>query len=353
MSSNTSTGTALDHDTHIKSGIVAGLLMMADRLVVPCDSWFEGLRLDRSQFAADAPTCLPYRQACEIVRRALRTLPGDGHGLAVGAAQDVGYFGLLGLAMMTAANFDEALRVGIQFAPITGAMMELQLQPLPQATDGDRASVALVARMGTREPDIEAFLCEELFASSLMLCRGLLGPDFRPTRVELAYPAPAYAADYERVFGCPVHFGAASNRVVIGGDWLCAPMPANNPVTARQVLDLCRQQMPAVRPSSEIVAAVEQLVRLQLADAPRLVDIAADLHLNERTVRRHLNDAGTSYKAIHDRLRREVAQALLAGPGTSIAVVGTAIGFHDPREFRRAFKRWTGMAPRAARSRTS
>ncbi len=97
--------------------------------------------------------------------------------------------------------------------------------------------------------------------------------------------------------------------------------------------------------------AVEKLVRLQLAEAPRLLDIAAELHLNERTLRRYLREAGTSYQAIHDRVRRDAAEALLAGTAANIAAVGAAIGFHDPREFRRAFKRWTGMAPRAARPR--
>ena len=75
------------------------------------------------------------------------------------------------------------------------------------------------------------------------------------------------------------------------------------------------------------------------------------MHLNERTLRRYLREAGTSYQAIHDRVRRDAAEALLAGSAANIAAVGAAIGFHDPREFRRAFKRWTGMAPRAARPR--
>ena len=128
-------------------------------------------------------------------------------------------------------------------------------------------------------------------------------------------------------------------------------MPAANPATAQQVLELCHQQMPRLSASSELVAAVEKLVRLQLAEAPRLLDIAAELHLNERTLRRYLREAGTSYQAIHDRVRRDAAEALLAGSAANIAAVGAAIGFHDPREFRRAFKRWTGMAPRAARPR--
>ena len=337
--------------TSIKCGIVAALVQMADRVGVDSAPWFAGMRLERAQFEGEAPVYLSYRQACEIIRRALPTLPGDGHGLVVGQAQDVGHFGLLGLAMLTARDFGEALRVGVQFAPITGAMMELQLEPCALA-DG-RAGVAMVARMGTPEPDIEPFLCEELFASCLMLCRGLLGPRFGPALVELAYPAPAYAAEYRRLFDCELRFDADRNRVVVDDGWLGVPMPAHNPATARQVLDLCRQQMPTARPSSEVAAAVGRLVRLQLADGPGLVDLGAEPDLTERTLRRHLRDAGTNYQAIHDRVRREVAEALLAGSGSSIAEVGAAIGFHDPREFRRAFKRWTGRAPRDLRERSA
>ena len=103
-----------------------------------------------------------------------------------------------------------------------------------------------------------------------MLCRGLLGPQFAPDRVELAYPAPAYADEYRRLFGCEVRFDAPANRVVVDGRWLGMPMPAANPATAQQVLELCHQQMPRLSASSELVAAVEKLVRLQLAEAPRL-----------------------------------------------------------------------------------
>lgn len=349
MAANELPDDATLHAATIKSGIVSGLIARADELGVSCEGWFAGLRLQRSQFDAESPVYLSYRQACEIVRRALRSLPGEGHGLVIGQRQDVGHFGLVGLAMLTAENFGEALRTGIHYAPVTGAMMELQLDPLHGA-DG-HALVAVNARMRTREAEIEPFLCEELFASCLMLCRGLLGPTFKPVQAELAYPAPAHADACARVFDCEVRFDAGINRVLIERHWLQVSMPAHNPSTAREVLALCREQMPAERPASEIVLAVERLLRLQLADAPRLLDIAAELHLTERTLRRHLHDAHTSYKAIHDRVRRETAEALLRKPGARIADVGAAIGFRDAREFRRAFKRWTGLAPRELRVR--
>ncbi len=337
---------------NIKSGIVAGLVRRADELGIHCEPWFDGMPLQRAQFVADVPVYLSYRQACEIVRRALASLPGEGHGLAQGERQDVGHFGLLGLAMLTAADFGEALAVGIRYAPITGAMMELHLERCSPGHDGGAdEGVAVIARMQTHEPSIEPFLCEELFSSCLMLCRGLLGNEFKPRLVELSYPAPPHAADYSRQFGCEVRFDAGCNRVVLDPHWLATPMPAQNPTSARHMLALCREQMPAEQPTQQVVASVERLMRLQLADSPRLTDIAAELHLTERTLRRHLAEAGTSYKSIHDRVRRETAEAMLRLPGSRIAEIGAAVGFRDAREFRRAFKRWTGLAPRDSRAR--
>lgn len=330
----------------IKSTIVSNLMAMARERGVACEPWFAGLRLSPAQFApgpAETPPHLSYRQASQIIRRALRTLPGHGHGLALGARQDIGTFGLLGLAMLTAPDFAQALALAIHYAPITGAMVELGLE------DTDEGLVVIVA---TRDHDreLEPFLCEELFVSSLALCRGLLGPRFRPKVVELGYPAPAYADDYRAAFECEVRFGCARHRVVIDRAWLSAPMPAHNAVTAQQVLALCDAQMPSGENRSEIAVLVERLLRARLADNPRLVDIAAELHLTERTLRRQLQSAQTSFTAIHDRVRSESARRLLGEVRLSIAQVGAAVGFRDAREFRRAFKRWTGVTPRALRS---
>lgn len=328
---------------NIKSTIVAGLVAMAREQGVACDTWFVGLRLGPSQFSADALPYLSYRQAALIIRRALRSLPGSGHGLVLGTGQDIGSFGLLGLAMLTAPDFAQALRWGIHYAPITGAMMELALEE-------DRETVAVIARMRDQDPELEPFLCEELFVSSLALCRGLLGPEFRPLRLELAYAAPDYASGYTTAFGCDVRFGCARNRVLLDSRWLASTMPAHNAASAQQIIALCEAQMPGTRASSEVVAVVERLLRQRLADNPRLVDIAAELHLTERTLRRQMQAAQTSFTALHDRVRSEAARRLLVDPRTSIAQVGIAVGFKDAREFRRAFKRWTGVAPRALRS---
>ena len=336
---------ALENSPSIKSGIVAALVGRAAELRVDSAPWFAGMRIGRGDFADPAsPPYLSYREACRIIQRALASLPGDGHGLELGSRQSLAEFGLLGLAMMAAPDFGEALRVGVRHAPATGALLDLAID------DDDPDGLAVTMRMRTREPAIEAYLCEELVSSCLNLCRAMLGPRFRAARIELGYPPPAYAERYARVFDAPVRFGCADTRVAIAREWLAMPMPAANPDTLRQIVALCRAQMPSEQPPAGIVSAIERRLALQLAQNPRLTDLAAELHLTERTLRRQLRAAGTSFRALHDQVRERSARELLRDGHMSIGQVASAVGFGDARDFRRAFKRWTGRLPRELRA---
>lgn len=327
----------------IATNILSGLCLMAEEQEIACEHWFAGLRLGRAQ-VDDASVRVSYRQASLILRRALRDLPGPDIGLRLGRQQTIGNFGLLGLAMMTARTFGDAVAVGLQYSPVSGSLMDLELD------DSEPGTLALVAKPRAPDDAILPFLCEELFASTLMLCRGLLGPSFRPLRLELAYPAPSYAREYEALFECEVRFGMPRNRELIDPAWLSRRLPAWNPVSAQQALALCRAQMPRGPASGEIVVAVRQLLRARLHEGPALGDIAAELHLTERTLRRQLLAAGSGFRILHDEVRSERARELLRGSDLPIAQVGASVGFRDAREFRRAFKRWTGTTPSAMRA---
>ncbi len=327
------------------TNILAGLCLMADEAGIACEPWFAGLPLTRAQID-DPSVRVSYRQAACIVEAALRSLPQADIGLRLGQRQNIGNFGLLGLAMMTARTFGDAIGIGLQFAGLSGSLMDLEFD----TSDPDAIAMAAVQR-APDEP-LLPFLCEELFASTLMLCRGLVGDGFRPLRLELSYPAPAYAERYRDVFDCDIAFGMPRNRILVETRWLDQRLPTYNPVSARQALALCHAQLQGGRQPSEIVASVRRLLREKLQENPKLADIAAELHLTERTLRRHLAGAGTGFKAIHDAARSERARELLRDRQLPIGQIGAALGFKDAREFRRAFKRWTGVTPREARERS-
>lgn len=326
----------------IPTTILAVLAQIADAEGLAVDPWLAGLGITRAQID-DAAVRVSYRQASLIIKRALRAIPRSGFGLEVGAHQSSGTFGVMGLAMMTARTFGDAVAIGVEYAEITGALMDVELEmPGPH-------EVALVARPRFPDEDILVFLCEELFASTLNLARNLIGPAFKPERLELTYPAPPHAAAYRKPFGCELRFGASRNRMVVAAHWLEQRLPTHHPVSAQQALAICREQAAQIRRQSEIIASVERILRRRLAEHPTLSQIAQNLNLSERTLRRHLATAGRVYRDIHDQLRAERALELLSAGALSIAAIGNEVGYSDAREFRRAFKRWTGAPPTAMR----
>lgn len=331
------------HAAVIPTTILAELCRLADSRHVAVEPWFAGLGLTRAQID-DATTCVSYRQASTAIRRAQRALDLPNLGLEVGRRQSIGTFGILGLAMMTAHTFGEAMALGIEHHAISGALMDMEMEAL------GAGEIALLARPRFADDPILVFLCEELFASSLVVCRGLLGEAFAPARVELTYPAPAHAEEYRRLFRCEVRFGATHNRAVVDAGWLGARLPTHHPVSAKQALAICREQSTSLKRQSELVATVERILRRSLREQPRLADVARSLNLTERTLRRHLAAVGRIYRDIHDRIRTERALELLHAGTLSVGDIGTEVGFSDPREFRRAFKRWTGAPPRAMRA---
>lgn len=87
-----------------------------------------------------------------------------------------------------------------------------------------------------------------------------------------------------------------------------------------------------------------------LAD-PRREQIAAALHLSDRTLQRRLQEEGTSFQRLLDETRRERAQLLLRQPQTSLKRAAELLGFEDQSNLVRACRRWFGLSPGQYRSR--
>lgn len=71
--------------------------------------------------------------------------------------------------------------------------------------------------------------------------------------------------------------------------------------------------------------------------------------MSKRTLARRLEEIGTSLKRELDALRRARAESELKRSSLTVSEIGRAIGYHDPSVFTRAFKRWSGVTPRAFR----
>ena len=78
--------------------------------------------------------------------------------------------------------------------------------------------------------------------------------------------------------------------------------------------------------------------------------VASRLKTTKRSLQRHLQREGTSYGAVLETMRREMALNYLKDGDLRVEEVSLLLGFRDPNSFYRAFQGWTGTTPRAARA---
>jgi len=104
--------------------------------------------------------------------------------------------------------------------------------------------------------------------------------------------------------------------------------------------------MPETNPL-KFTQEILEVIKPRLFEDFELLDfeqVAAILETSTQTLRRKLASEGTSYQALKDVIREEMAVTLL-GAGKDIKVVSESVGFTDTSTFHRAFKKWTGNTP--------
>ena len=99
---------------------------------------------------------------------------------------------------------------------------------------------------------------------------------------------------------------------------------------------------------NSLVSRIRSMIKHDVdGQFPEFELVADKLHLTTATLRRRLRSEGSSYQQLKDDIRRDTAIHLLSRGTVSMEQVAENVGFSEPTSFFRAFKRWTGVTPRA------
>lgn len=245
---------------------------------------------------------------------------------------------MLGVAMQSCASAADAVALGVKLHQAAGSLTDIDVEVIG-------AELLLSVHERAPDPELVAFLCEEAFCSTMLLVRSVLEADATPKHVELTYSAPSYEREYRRFFGCPVQFGADTNRMAFHASILDRPIPTHNEPTRAVAIEACRRLLELEGPRRDITVAIEALLTQNLRRPLTMAEAAKHLHVTERTLHRQLADVGEQFSAVRARVRERRATFLLRESTMTVEAVARAVGFSDAREFRRAYIRWTGHPP--------
>ena len=164
--------------------------------------------------------------------------------------------------------------------------------------------------------------------------------------VHVTHPAPTYAAEYARVFGCPVVFDARWNAMRTDAS-LQSHKVALQPHYVFGVLsEKAEALVRELENSKSVRGKVESQLMLVLHMGDVSMDaIAAKMGVSRQTLFRRLKAEDVTFEKVLDELRHRLALSYLSGRKASVNETAYLVGFSDPAAFSRAFKRWTGKSP--------
>lgn len=169
--------------------------------------------------------------------------------------------------------------------------------------------------------------------------------------VDFPYPRPAHADDYVLIYAPRLRFGAPRLAAHFAAHYLELPVRRDEAALQRFLEGGPGRVTMLYRRDRELVLRVRDSLRAALPASATLQQVARGLYLSPRTLHRRLEEEGSSFRAVKDALRRDLATHRLARSDAPVGQIATELGFADPSAFYRAFVGWTGMAPRHYRRR--
>lgn len=267
-----------------------------------------------------------------------------GLGIDAGTRFRLTSYGLWGFALISSPTLSSAIRVGFQFGELSFSLSETCLR----VADGE---LQLILDPLGIPPELRRFTIERDAAGIATLYRDLLATPMPLARVSFTFPAPPPDSLplYERVFGMRPDFGAPQNIVAFDGSLADVALPQANEQTAALALQHCRDLLDRRRARTGVAGQVRNILLEHLTAPPDATAIADTLHVSERTLRHHLAQEGTSYRALLDEVRERLAEELLVAQGLPVAEIANRLGYIEVSSFSQAFRRWKGIGPRAFR----
>jgi AraC-like DNA-binding protein len=288
---------------------------------------------------------IPYRLYGQLWEGILRRVADAPFGLRVAdRAANAATYGIVGYVVRSAPTVEAGFRSVVAYLRLIN---ERGVGSVAETEEGAlRFSFSPSATTGPARHHTEAML-----GALVVMARRWSGVPLRPLELTFRHSAPADASAHQALFGCPVTFGAEDNSILLSREVLSLPLNTSDPslhAILKKRADRLLAQMPQ---RSDLLKEVEAIVRENIAEgAPTVATIARRLGLSPRTLQRRLSGEGVSYAGLLDKFRRENAMKLLDDDRLAIHDVSMLLGFSEPKAFRRAFKRWTGMSPRAHRN---
>ncbi|GEM_PF-558231 len=251
----------------------------------------------------------------------------------------------IGYGLIACQNLREALAFNYQYQRLTQEIGRTSV-----VVDGDIARIKWCTQIEDAEYVRPA--TEAAFAGYAVLGRWLTWDSKAKVRaMYFRHDKVAHGQLCESLFQCPVHFNAEQDVMELDAETLLRPMPQANAALLAHLRVRLDRALAEFEGGVGVRARVRDIIQQLLIDAgqdnavPDLINVAAILNMNERTLRRRLTEEGVTFREVLTEARQEACEIYLKERRWTVAELAQMLGYSEHSAFSRAFKKWFGMPP--------
>jgi AraC-like DNA-binding protein len=344
VSVSETTSTAPDVDPPFSPRVSGHMVLALVDGLQSCGVGAEALlgQTSRTTYSELAERRVPLAEYQALLGRATVLSRDPGFGLICGLRASESTFGVMAPLVAHTQSLRHAISICTRFHAVLCDGVRLELVE-------HSSSAQLRFKL---HPGIERSLIELMVAGVVrtLECFGCTGEDIRTVCFE--YKSPPRHSAYTAAFGVDTHFSQPFTGVEFQSHALDRPHVRWQPELQALVLSHAERKIAQLVRQQTTTERVQVFLRNHIdQEQPSIAEAARQLGTSERSLRRRLDEEGTSFRELAQATRCQTACALLRDPEHTIKTVAHALGFSCQSSFHRAFTRWTTTTPMAYRSR--
>lgn len=214
---------------------------------------------------------------------------------------------------------------------------------LEMEIEADELSVRLILKNFYPHRAKEGIDCA--LASPLHFCREISREDIVPEMVCFTRPPPKCLDRFENFFHCPMTFNSGANSITLSRGLLERALPGSNKEISDHLEGLVEKYVTSRKRTGTLNQAYKIIIKYLPSSKISEKLLAEHFNCSTRQLQRKLKDEGTSFRELLDKIRTDLAKHYIKVNQFSIAETAYLLGYSDPNNFSRAFKKWTGVTP--------
>lgn len=327
----------MNHIPLVRANILTGFVRLLEEIGAPVQRLLATTKLPTSVLE-DPEALLPLKQVFEFYEQSVQAEGCESLGLLVGQKIQIEDLGAFGRLLRHSLTLHDAIQTAIHMIAAYNSGDRIWL-----IEQGDQV---WLCRKFTDEIDVGRQYADQCSVMIMIhLVQLAAGSEWKPTEIHLETIKLQGLNQIELLSDTNILF--EQEATAIGFPRSLLSLPLKNPDKYRDIQ--CYKDYETLHssaPATTFPGSVRQIAASLLKeDYPDIRLMAEMVGMSIRTLQRQLNKAGLTYSRLIEQVRFDRSVRLLSDPSIKLADVAVELGYTDPANFTRAFRRWSGVSP--------